>query len=83
MHQLTLRGADIYNLDEEAVKGLGGSQGGVKDRTGTDYSTIFRNIISHEHAMDLMQQINTMLIEAGKEPLHSYTYDHVIYSLSV
>jgi hypothetical protein len=81
MHQLTLRGPDVYNLDEKAVEGLGGIQGGVKDSTGADYSTIFRNITSHEHAMVIMQQINTMLIEAGKVPLQSYTYDHYLFSL--
>ena len=83
MHQLTLCGPDVYNLDEKAVKGLSGSQGRVKDSTGADYSTIFRNITSREHAMVIMQQINTMLIEAGKEPLQSYTYDHRLFSLSV
>ena len=82
MHQLTLWGPDVYNLDRKAVEGLGGSQGGVKDSTGADYSTIFRNITSHKHAMGIMQQVNTMLIEAGKEPLDEYTYDHIVYSLS-
>lgn len=81
MHQLTLRGPDVYNLDENAVEGLGGIQGGVKDSTGANYSTIFRNITSHKHAVEVIRQINTMLIKAGKEPLQSYTYDHRLLSL--
>ena len=81
MPQLSLPGADVYNLDGETVKGLGGSQGGVKDSTGANYSTIFRNITSHKHAVVVIRQINAMLIKAGKEPLQSYTYDHRLLSL--
>ena len=78
---LLFSGPDVYYLDESAVKKLGGVQYGVKDRTGEDYYTTFRNITSREHALEVIREINTMLIDARKEQLSSYIYNNCQHTL--
>ncbi len=78
---LLFPGPDVYYLDESVVKELGGVQYGVKDRTGEDYYTIFRNITSREHAVGVIRKINTMLIDAKKEQLSSYIYNNYEHNL--
>jgi hypothetical protein len=83
MTWLTICGERVYNLPSKAIKGLGGTQGGVKDGRGNVvyYSTIFRNVTSLAHARTIIAEINRLLVAKGEVPMTTFIYDHCQYNV--
>lgn len=81
--QVTLWGKRVFDLPPDAIAGLGGSQGGVKDASGciVSYSTIFRNVMSLAHARTIIAEVNRLLVANGEDAMTTFLYDHCQYTV--
>jgi hypothetical protein len=81
--QVTIGGMRVYDLPSDAIAGLGGSQGGVKDAYGriVSYSTIFRNVMSLDHARAIIAEVNRLLVANGEDAMTVFLYDHCQYTV--
>jgi hypothetical protein len=83
MTWLTIGGKRVFDLSADAINGLGGKQGGVKDGHGNvvSYSTIFRNVTSLAHARTIIAEINRLLVAKGEDAMTMFLYDHCYYNV--
>lgn len=82
MPQLSISGKRVYDLSTEAIKDLGGTQGGVKDGRGQiHYTTIFRNVTFLDHARTIIAEVNRLLVANGEDAMTTFLYDHCQYNV--
>lgn len=81
MSQLTIVGKEVYDLPTQDICSLGGKQGGVSNGKSMSYSTIFKDVVSLNHARVIVATVNQLLVTNGKEAVTWFLYNHNKYNV--